>query len=249
MPMTSPFPFNTAPPLLPGEMVRDLEKFVGTNFSDATDNPLRECALQSLGIPHGVNGLANLDTIAVAKGERLGASGRDLEHHQIAFRINRSDAFDVKLRWLANELCVSSRSAFENVKVARDLAVPNKEAAAKRKRLAVGVFHHQENGRRRTPSWQSPAQFANVPNSLRRARVKESAPAVIWHWSVSSHNPPCRPLASAKPSASQRSVRRSSDSPLSREVLKSTPYRAALVIVAEIALPHQPAASSSNLRK
>ena len=67
--------------------------------------------------------------------------------HQVAFRINRSDAFDVKLRLLANELCVSPCRTFDNVKVARNLAVADEEAATKRQRLAVGVIHNQENSR------------------------------------------------------------------------------------------------------
>src|ERR1039458_1351971 len=53
---------------------RDLEEAVGTNLPDATYNPLRERAFQSLRISHGVNRLANLDALAVAKREHVSAS-------------------------------------------------------------------------------------------------------------------------------------------------------------------------------
>ena len=53
---------------------RDLEKAIGANLSDATYNPLRERAFQSLRISDGVNRLANLDALAVAEREHLSAS-------------------------------------------------------------------------------------------------------------------------------------------------------------------------------
>ena len=79
-----------------------------------TLNPLRAT--------HGVDRLANLNGITAAKGKHLRAKGRNLKHYQVSVCVNRSDAFDVVPGLLAYELRVSSRGAFDNMKITRNLA-------------------------------------------------------------------------------------------------------------------------------
>jgi len=63
------------------------------------------------------------------------------------FIIRRSDAFYVVLGFLTNQLCQSPCDALDNINVAGNLSVSNKEVATERTRLSDRNFHHQENGR------------------------------------------------------------------------------------------------------
>src|SRR5262249_32538775 len=97
---------------------------------------------------HCINSLPYLNRVAAANGERGSATSGDFEYHQIPFTINRRDALNDVLGFLANQLCISACCTSGDMKVAGDLAFAHEEAAAKLKTLAVCVLHDQHNGSR-----------------------------------------------------------------------------------------------------